>query len=239
MREIVIDTETTGREVDQGHRIVEIACIELVNYIPTGRDFQAYINPERECDPGAFKVHNLSDEFLATQKVFSSVVEEFVAFIGESKLVIHNAPFDMGFINAELKRCGYKSLPSARAIDTLRMARRKFPGASNSLDALCQRFSIDLSKRSKHGALIDCHLLADVYLELKGGRQHSLDLESAQIVTQAEAKISLDVAGHAKRTPRVIQASSEELALHQKMCAKLAVYKEKAIRAAKEKQKSL
>jgi len=180
MREIVLDTETTGIDPKDGHRIIEIGALELINHMPTGEQLHIYINPEREIDAGAVAVHGLTSEFLEDKPLFADIVDRFLGFIGESSLVIHNAPFDMGFINAELEKTGRAPLPMARAIDTLTMARRKFPGAQANLNALCRRFEIDNSHRDLHGALVDADLLASVYIELLGGRQPDLSLEPTQ-----------------------------------------------------------
>ena len=174
MREIVMDTETTGLSPDEGHRIVEIGCVELLNHVPTGMVYHQYINPERDMPTEAFEVHGLSEERLSKEPVFAAIADDFIAFIGDAKLVIHNASFDMKFLNAELTWCGKPRLETERAIDTLAIARRKFPGAQASLDALCRRFNIDNSARELHGALLDSEILADVYLELIGGRQPDL-----------------------------------------------------------------
>ena len=176
--EIVLDTETTGLSPEEGHRIVEIGCVELSDHMPTGRTLHQYINPERAIPEEAFAVHGLSHEFLSSYPVFHEVAEELLTFIGEAPLVIHNAEFDLGFINAELELCSYDPIPMSRAIDTIHIARTKFPGARVSLDNLCQRFGIDNSNRGLHGALLDARLLSDVYLELVGGRQHDLALRS-------------------------------------------------------------
>lgn len=176
MREIVLDTETTGFEPDEGDRIVEIGAVELMNHVPTGGTFHKYINPERAMPQEAFEVHGLGDEFLADKPRFAEVADDFLAFVGDAKLVIHNAAFDMKFLNAELKWMGLPTLPNAQAVDTLAIARSKFPGAQNSLDALCRRFGIDNSARTKHGALLDSEILAEVYLELVGGRQPDFSL---------------------------------------------------------------
>lgn len=176
MREIVLDTETTGFDPASGDRLVEIGCVELVNHLPTGRTWHQYINPERDMPDGAFAVHGLSAEFLAGYPVFDRVAGAFLEFIGEARLVIHNAEFDMKFLNAELARCGQPVLGFNRVVDTLALARRKFPGAAASLDALCRRFGVDGSARTLHGALLDSQLLAEVYLNLMGGRQTGLDL---------------------------------------------------------------
>jgi len=175
-REIVLDTETTGTDPAKGDRVIEIGCVELLNHIPTGRSYHVYINPERPVSPGAFAVHGISDEFLADKPVFAAVADEFAAFVGDARLVIHNAAFDIGFLNAEFARTGHPAFNLADVVDTLSMARRKHPGASNSLDALCARYGIDNSRRTKHGALLDAEILAEVYIELIGGRQVGFDL---------------------------------------------------------------
>lgn len=207
MREIVLDTETTGLDPGSGHRVVEIGCLELVNHVPTEQRYQTYVNPERDMPDEAFKVHGLSADFLARQPLFAEVVEGFIEFIGEAPLVIHNAAFDLGFLNAELARLGRPPLPEERAIDTVALARRKFPGAPASLDALCRRFNIDNSGRNLHGALLDARLLAEVYLELVGGRQPGLGLA-------AESAESTAGEGNRARKPRPHAASAEELASH-------------------------
>ncbi|MCU0909634.1 MAG: DNA polymerase III subunit epsilon [Rhodobacteraceae bacterium] len=180
MREIVLDTETTGLDPDTGDRIVEIGAVELLHHVPTGRTFHAYLNPERPMSPEAFAVHGLGDDFLRDKPVFAAVAADFLAFIGDARLVIHNASFDMKFLNAELARQGRPPLGSGRVVDTLAMARARFPGAQASLDALCRRFGIDNSSRTLHGALLDSEILAEVYLELIGGRQPGLALAAAQ-----------------------------------------------------------
>ena len=177
MREIVLDTETTGLDPKSGDRIVEIGAIELFNHMPTGKTFHEYLNPEKKMPQEAFAVHGLSDDFLKGKPLFRQIMENLTTFIGESKMIIHNAAFDMKFLNAELLKAGGRLYPLDQAIDTLMIARKKFPGAQNSLDALCRRFSIDNSVREKHGALLDSELLSDVYLELIGGRQPDLILE--------------------------------------------------------------
>jgi DNA polymerase III subunit epsilon len=176
MREIVFDTETTGLDPARGDRLVEIGCVEVVNRFLTGRVFHQYLNPERPMSPDAFAVHGLSDAFLADKPVFSAVADEFLAFIGEDPLVAHNATFDMNFLNHELKRLGKGPIDPNRVVDTLMIARRRHPGQQNSLDALCARYGIDNSRRTKHGALLDAEILAEVYAELTGGRQSSLVL---------------------------------------------------------------
>ncbi len=177
-REIVIDTETTGLDPRTGHRVIEIACIEIEDLLPTGEHFHRYINPQREIDPEAEKVHGLSRSFLSDKPCFDhhSICEQFIAFVGDAPLIAHNAAFDRGFINAELDRIGRPALPDARWVCTYELAKRRFPGMYNSLDALCKRFKISLAEREKHGALIDTRLLATVYLELQGGKARSLDL---------------------------------------------------------------
>ncbi|MGX5736973.1 DNA polymerase III subunit epsilon [Bosea thiooxidans] len=176
MREIVLDTETTGVEPNNGDRIVEIGCVELINHCPSGRNYHVYINPERSMPVEAFNVHGLSEAFLSDKPVFAAVAQEFAEFIADARLVIHNAAFDVGFINMEFARLGMAPIEPARVVDSLSMARRKHPGASNSLDALCSRYGIDNSRRTKHGALLDSEILAEVYIELIGGKQASLGL---------------------------------------------------------------
>ncbi len=176
MREIVLDTETTGFEPSEGHRLVEIGCVEIFNCSPTGKIFQTYINPERDVPAGAFKVHGLSAEFLKDKPLFSAVADDFITFLGDANIVIHNASFDTKFLNFELKKIGKPPLSSSKIVDTLMIARRKHPNASNTLDALCDRYNIDRSKRVKHGALLDCEMLAEVYSELLGGKQGTMDL---------------------------------------------------------------
>jgi DNA polymerase-3 subunit epsilon len=179
MREIIFDTETTGLDPFAGHRLVEIGCVELFNRLPTGKTYQTYINPERDMPAEAFAVHGLSEDFLRGQPSFPEVVDDFLAFIGESPLVIHNADFDMKFLNWELRNIGRPDVPRDRAIDTVAMARRRYPGSPANLDALCRRFGIDTSARDIHGALLDAQLLAQVYLELVGGREPGLELAAA------------------------------------------------------------
>ncbi|WP_038035564.1 DNA polymerase III subunit epsilon [Thermopetrobacter sp. TC1] len=174
MREICLDTETTGLKPQEGHRVIEIGAVELNNHIPTGRTFHVYLNPERDVPEDAVKVHGLTAEFLADKPRFADVVDSFLEFIGDAPLVIHNAEFDRGFLNWELSIVGREPIPPERCIDTLEIARRKFPGAQNTLDALCRRFGVDNSARDLHGALLDAQLLAAVYVELIGGRQIGL-----------------------------------------------------------------
>lgn len=207
MREVVLDTETTGLDPHQGHRIVEIGCVELINHVPTGRVFQQYLNPGRPMPQGAYAVHGLSDEFLADKPGFSEVADAVLAFIADSPLVIHNAAFDLGFLNAELAGLRRPPLDAGRAIDTVDMARRLFPGAPANLDALCRRFEIDLCDRTLHGALKDSHLLAAVYLELCGGRQPAFNLASSARVQSSGQRAT-------PHTPRVIHPTPEETAAH-------------------------
>lgn len=176
LREIVLDTETTGTDHAKGDRIVEIGCVELLNHIPTGRSYHVYINPECPMSEGAFRVHGLSDAFLADKPVFAAIADAFMDFVADARLVIHNAAFDIGFLNAELGRTGHQRFDLVEAVDTLTIARRKHPGAANNLDALCARYGIDNSRRTKHGALLDAEILAEVYIELIGGKQTGLDL---------------------------------------------------------------
>ncbi len=179
MREIVLDTETTGLDPLDGHRLVEVGCVELVNRIPSGQTFHAYFNPQRSMPAEAFAVHGLSEEFLKDKPFFAEVADDLIAFLGDAPLVIHNAAFDLGFLNAELERAGKPLIARERMVDTLLIARRKHPGGSNRLDDLCVRYSIDNSRRTKHGALLDAELLAEVYVELIGARQAQLVLSQA------------------------------------------------------------
>ena len=205
MREIVLDTETTGLDPHDGHRIVEIACIELIHHIPSGRSFHRHVNPERDMPEDALAVHGLTSEFLARQPPFAAVLDELLEFIGSDPLVIHNAEFDLAFLNAELARLNRKPI-TLGFVDTLAIARRRFPGSPASLDALCRRFAIDLSGRVEHGAEIDCSLLAAVYLELLGGRQPGLEFA-------APANLAPEIARVA-RAPRPHAPSADELAAH-------------------------
>ena len=193
IREIALDTETTGLKPEEGHRIVELGCVELVNHVPTGRTFHHYLYPGRLMEAGATRVSGITDEMLADKPVFGDIAQAFLDFIADAPLVIHNAGFDMAFLNMELERAGLAPLVFERAIDTIAISRRKYPGAPASLDALCKRFGIDLSERTTHGALLDANLLAQVYLELCGGRQPTLVLG---------AETELERAGHVRRQPR-------------------------------------
>ncbi len=224
MREIILDTETTGLDPIRGDRLVEIGGIELINHFPTGRTYHVYINPERSMPEEAFRVHGLSAEFLGDKPKFAEVAAEFVSFIEGAKLVIHNASFDMGFINAELKRTGRPAFPSEFVVDSLSLARRRFPGGPNSLDALCSRFGIDNSRRTKHGALLDAELLAEVYLELIGGKQTSLGLAEAR---PAAIRVARSEA-QARTRPQQLapRLSGPDIEAHAKLVAELG---EKAI----------
>ena len=212
MREIVLDTETTGLDPTAGHRIIEIACVELLHHVPTGRNFHRYVNPGRDIPDDAHAVHGLTEEFLAAHPPFEAIVDEFLAFIGSDQLVIHNAEFDLAFLNAELDRIGRPTLTPTH-VDTLVMARQRYPGAPASLDALCRRFEIDNSERVSHGARIDCGLLAAVYLELIGGRQPGLDFTAPEAGVVTAIRIA--------RPPRPHSPSVEELAAHEAMLALL------------------
>jgi len=216
MREIVLDTETTGLDPADGHRIVEIGAVELMNHMPTGRFYHQYINPQRSMPAEAFRVHGLGDDFLRDKPVFTEIVDEFVTFLGDARLVIHNAAFDMAMINAEFGRLGRPQLPMERAFDTVRLARERFPGAQASLDALCKRFGIDLSVREKHGALLDSELLAEVYLELLGGRQYgmSLDAGSREQGSERAATRQAATAPRQRPTPLPPRITEHERAAH-------------------------
>jgi DNA polymerase-3 subunit epsilon len=218
MREIVLDTETTGLDPLAGHRVVEVGCVELVNHLPTGRVLHRYINPERDMPQEAFAVHGLSVEFLAGHPVFAAVADELVEFLGDAQLVIHNAEFDMRFLNWELQQLGRDVMPMERAVDTVAMARRRFPGSPANLDALCRRFAIDNTSRVKHGALLDAELLAEVYLELIGGRQPGLALGLAVETAARPAGVQQQVT---VRPPRPHAASEAELAAHAEFLAQL------------------
>lgn len=208
MREIILDTETTGLDPATGDRLVEIACVETLNTIPTGETFHVYIDPQRDMPEEAFRVHGLSIEFLTGKPLFVDIVDEFLRFIGDAPLVIHNAEFDMRFINAELMRCGRSPIEMSRVIDTLALARRKHPGAQNSLDALCSRYRIDNSRRTKHGALLDAELLAEVYIELAGGRQVALVLASEIQVVQTVEIVA--IVPRSEPIPSFIEADEEK-----------------------------
>jgi DNA polymerase-3 subunit epsilon len=215
MRQIVLDTETTGLEVRQGHRLIEIACVELIERRPTGRHWQTYLNPERAIDEGARQVTGIADEFLLDKPLFAAVAEEFLAFIADAELIIHNASFDVGFLDAELARVGAHLgciADRCRVVDTLAMARERYPGQRNSLDALCKRLGVDNSARGLHGGLIDAQLLADVYLAMTSG-QVMLDLAFEHAGEDDGAAVLAPVA--LRRRPRVLRANAAELAAHE------------------------
>lgn len=215
MREIIFDTETTGLDPARGDRIVEIGCVECVGQIPTGRTFHRYINPERDMPPEALAVHGLTSEFLKDHPIFAEIVADFLDFVGDARLVAHNAEFDIKFINAELGRLGFARIGMDRVTDTLAICRSKFPGAPVTLDALCRRFNINNSARTKHGALLDSELLAEVYLELMGGRQAGFALVAEQTVTEIVRSERI------YRAPRPHAPLPEELAAHEAFIAKL------------------
>lgn len=221
MREIALDTETTGMDPHEGDRIIEIGCVELMNHVPTGKALQLYINPERDIPAEATAVHGITNEFVADKPVFAQVFSEFTDFIGDdSKLVIHNAEFDMKFLNYELNKVGHPSVKWSRIVDTLAIARKKFPGSPANLDALCRRFGIDNSDRTYHGALLDSELLAEVYMELLGGRQHGLSL-AAQNNGPSQTAKKQTKASRQFREPRPHAANEEERLAHQAMLEKL------------------
>ena len=219
MREIALDTETTGFDPAEGHKIVEIGCVELFNHVPTGKTWHQYINPEREIDAGAVAVHGITNEKVKDCPTFGEVVGDFLDFIGDSRMVIHNAEFDIKFINAEIKPYGFPPFKVADAVDTVLVARKKYPGQPANLDALCRRFGIDLSDRDFHGALLDAQLLSKVYLELMGGRQHGLGLDSdragnGDIFVQGGSASSME---RTYREPRIFTPVDDELEKHKSM----------------------
>ena len=212
MLEVVLDTETTGLSTTEKHRIVEIGCIELNNQISTNKIFHSYVNPQRSVSKDAYKIHGYSDEFLSDKKTFSEISEDFLNFIKNKKIIIHNAPFDLSFLNYELKLINQKPINKENVIDTLEIARSKFPGSQNSLDALCKRFNIDNSKREKHNALIDCHLLKEIYINLVDQKAPKLNLETGQIINP----ILNDKTGKKNTYRKIIKPSEDELQLHKK-----------------------
>ena len=230
MREIALDTETTGISHREGHRIIEIGAIELMHHLPTGRQLHLYINPERDIDDGALAVHGLTSSFLSDKPLFADIVDEFLGFIGDAALVIHNASFDMGFINAELEKAQRPLIPMDRAVDTLAMARKKFPGAQANLDALCRRFEIDNTHRNLHGALVDADLLASVYVELMGGRQPDLSFGSDVIANMSDINrnnppvsevLIIDSGRKLRRPSRNYSTTAEEKAAHDAFLEKI------------------
>jgi DNA polymerase-3 subunit epsilon len=212
MREIVLDTETTGLDPLRGDRLVEIGCVEIFNRMPTGQTFHRHINPQRDMPAEAFAVHGLSTEFLTTKPLFAEVADEFLEFIGEAPLVIHNASFDISFINAELERIQRPVIARERLVDTLLLARRKHPGVSNRLDDLCSRYAIDNSRRTKHGALLDAELLAEVYIDLIGARQSQLILAAESVDTRAG--VYGDVPRRQREVPLAARVTEEDRAAH-------------------------
>ena len=211
MIEIILDTETTGLSITEKHRIVEIGCIELKDQIPTNKIFHEYINPQRSVSEDAYKIHGYSDKFLSEKKTFSEISDEFLNFIKDKKLIIHNAPFDLSFLNYELNLINKKLIDLKNVVDTLEIARAKYPGAQNSLDALCKRFNIDNSKREKHNALIDCHLLKEVYVNLLDQKEPKLNLENKIIINE---RLKEEGTNTGKVLRKVIKPSKEELDLH-------------------------
>ncbi|KZK87086.1 DNA polymerase III subunit epsilon [Pseudovibrio sp. Ad13] len=222
MREISFDTETTGLNPLDGDRLVEIGGVELINFIPTGRTCHLYVNPQRDMPEEAFRIHGLSAEFLSDKPLFVDVADEFLDFVGDSRLVIHNAPFDMGFINMELGRCNKPKIPNTQVLDTLKLARRKFPTGSVSLDALCSRYGVDNTKRVYHGALLDAELLAEVYLEMNGGKQKNLGLmpdDEAIDLDKLNDEPKKRVAAKQRPNPLSPSLSEEEIEAHAKFLA--------------------
>jgi DNA polymerase-3 subunit epsilon len=219
MREIVLDTETTGLDPYQGHRLIEVGCIELINRFPTGQTFHRYLNPQRDVPAEAFAVHGLSLEFLKDKLLFADIAVELIDFIGEAPLVAHNASFDLGFLNAELERVSLPIIARERLVDTLLLARRKYPGGSNRLDDLCARFGIDNGRRTKHGALLDAELLAEVYLELIGARQAQLGLVSATLTPVAAVQSTRIL--RVRPTPLPLRLSEAERDAHRALVAAL------------------
>ena len=213
MLEVILDTETTGLSTAEKHKIVEIGCIELKNQIPTNKIFHVYINPERSVSEEAFKVHGYSDKFLSNKKKFSEIAKDFLDFIKNKKIIIHNAPFDLSFLNYELKLIKQKEIDKKDVIDTLEIARLKYPGAQNSLDALCKRFNIDNSKREKHSALIDCHLLKEIYINLLDQKSPKLNLENAEIM---ESSLEDGISKKNNISRKIIKPTSNEILLHKK-----------------------
>lgn len=222
MREVALDTETTGISAQHGHRIIEIGAVEMVNHFRTGKYFHTYINPQRAIDEGAFKVHGIKEEFLKDKPLFKDIVSDFLDFIGDARLIIHNAPFDLGFINHHLHQLGVGLIHNECVLDTLELARKKFPGAKNNLDALCQRFGIDISGREKHGALLDSELLADVYAEMigAGANQRNLMFATGQ---KLEAKNQTKESRIQKeyRQARVFAVDQDEEQAHEQFVSKL------------------
>ena len=213
MIEVILDTETTGLSTAEKHKIVEIGCVELNNQIPTNKIFHKYINPERSVSEEAYKIHGYTDDFLVKQKTFSEISEDFLNFIKDKKIIIHNADFDLSFLNYELKLINQPAIDKKQVVDTLKIARSKFPGSQNSLDALCKRFNIDNSKRDKHNALMDCHLLKEIYVNLLDQREPKLDLKVNGII---DSKINYQTKKNNNILKKIIKANNNELEVHKK-----------------------
>ena len=213
MFEVILDTETTGLSTTEQHRIVEIGCIELKDQIPTNNIFHKYLNPQRNVSEEAYKIHGYSDKFLSNKESFSDICHDFLNFIKNKKIIIHNAPFDLSFLNYELKLINQPIIDKKNVIDTLEVARSKFPGAQNSLDALCKRFNIDNSKREKHSALVDCHLLKEIYINLLDQKEPKLNLERSEV---SDIKLNYRRGENNKTRRKIIKPSAEELKLHKK-----------------------
>ena len=213
MLEVILDTETTGLSIAEKHKVIEIGCVELSNQIPTNKIFHAYINPQRPVSEEAYKIHGYSNKFLSDKKTFSEISEDFLNFIKDKKIVIHNAPFDLSFLNYELRLINRKIINKENVIDTLEIARSKYPGSQNSLDALCKRFNIDNSKREKHNALIDCHLLKEVYVNLLDQKEPKLNLESSGII---DSKFDYNTRKNNNISRKIVKPDDDELKLHKK-----------------------
>ena len=211
MIEVILDTETTGLSIAEKHRIVEIGCIELNNQVPTNKIFHEYVNPERSVSEKAYKVHGYSDKFLSNKKTFSQIAEDFLNFINDKKLIIHNAPFDLSFLNYEMQLINKKAIDKKNVIDTLEIAREKYPGAQNSLDALCKRYNVDNSKRKTHTALIDCHLLKEIYINLIDQKEPKFNLENIEI---PNTKFNSNTIREGNISRKIIKPSNEELQKH-------------------------
>ena len=213
MIEVILDTETTGLSTAEKHKIVEIGCVELNNQIPTNKIFHKYINPERSVSEEAYKIHGYTDDFLVKQKTFSEISEDFLNFIKDKKIIIHNADFDLSFLNYELTLINQPAIDKKQVVDTLKIARSKFPGSQNSLDALCKRFNIDNSRRDKHNALMDCHLLKEIYVNLLDQREPKLDLKVNGII---DSKINYQTKKNNNMLRKIIKANNNELEVHKK-----------------------
>ncbi len=217
MKRIALDIETTGLDPKRGHKIVEIGCVELDNNYPTGNHYQQYINPRREMPEEALKIHGLTNEFLSDKPIFSEILEDLLNFLDNGELVIHNAKFDIGFLNYEMEICNRNNLDNFKVIDTLLLAKKTFPGAANNLDALCRRYNIDITKRKKHGALLDAELLADVFLELNGGRQQGFNLKFNDNSDRTNLKTTKELL----YSKKLIAIKEEEKVKHEKLLKKI------------------